>query len=112
PPGKKYPMGEAPKPNVFKRAASAMGSAAKSMSNGFKGLFGNKNAGQDLSDYTPAPRPDAKPLDANFHVSLAELQERAGDLPGAEAEYLKALRLDGNHLPALLGYGRLRDSQE
>lgn len=116
PAGSNIPIGAPPKANPFKRAASAMGSAASSFSNGVKGLFTRSKNKLDGGDSSPslsgANKPPSKPLDANFHVTLAQLQERTNNLDGAEEQYRKALELDQNHLAAQLGYGRLYDRQE
>lgn len=107
------PIGEQPKPNVFKRATSAMGSAATSVSSGVKGIFAKKEKPSESTEgVPPLSKPPAKEFDANFHVTLAQLQERTKNWAGAKEQYDKALKLDPNHLAALLGYGHMYDQQQ
>ncbi len=42
-------------------------------------------------------------------VAMAEVNERSDNLDEAEEQYKKALEMDPNHLPALLGYAHLED---
>lgn len=48
---------------------------------------------------------------SQLYVSLAQLQETAGNFDRAQQQYQKALDQDPNDLAALLGYARLRDRQ-
>jgi tetratricopeptide (TPR) repeat protein len=63
------------------------------------------------SDPTSLSYQNAKPLTADFYVSLARNQERSGNVKAAEAQYRQALELDPNHFDALLDYARLQDRQ-
>ena len=55
--------------------------------------------------------PNGKPGPAVF-VAMAQLNEQSGNMEQAETQYRKALELDANHLPALLGYAHLEDRRE
>lgn len=46
------------------------------------------------------------PQSAATHLSLASLQEKSGNGASASLEYIAALKIDRNSLPALLGLGR------
>ncbi len=52
----------------------------------------------------PNPSPD-------LYVAVARLEEQAGKVSEAEQNYQKALKLDAQHLGALVGYARLKDRQ-
>ncbi|MBL9124599.1 MAG: tetratricopeptide repeat protein [Planctomycetaceae bacterium] len=112
PAGANVPIGAPPKPNPFQRAASAVGSAASSFSSGVKNVFSRKQTPFESADSSPTNKPPAKKYDANFHVTLAQLQERTNNFEGAQEQYEKALKLDPDHLGALLGYGHLYDRQQ
>jgi tetratricopeptide (TPR) repeat protein len=57
-----------------------------------------------LSSKPPKPGPD-------LYVATARVYEKSGDKDGAAGQYQKALKIDPGHLPALLGYAQLHDSQ-
>jgi Tfp pilus assembly protein PilF len=98
---------------MFKRAASSMGSAASSFSKGITGIFKSKDrSAADVPKTKTTWKRKEKPLDADFHVTLAGVQQQSGNLEGAEEQYQKALELERDFLPALLGYGRLYDKQQ
>lgn len=54
------------------------------------------------------PAPNGKPGPGVF-VAMAQISERGENFDEAEAQYKKALDIDGNHLPALVGYAHLED---
>lgn len=112
PQGTNMPIGPPAKPNIFQRTASAVGSAASSVSRGVKGAFKPKEKSTVSGSTKTTFRRPQKPLDADFHVTLAAVQEQSGDFAGAEEQYQRALKLDPNSLPAMLGYGRLHDRQQ
>jgi tetratricopeptide (TPR) repeat protein len=56
-----------------------------------------------------ATSPPSGKAGPNVFVAVAQAHENLGDLNEAEAQYKKALDLEPNHLPALLGYARLED---
>ncbi len=51
-------------------------------------------------------------LGPDLYVATARVYEKNGDFDGASAQYKKALQADPNHLPALLGFAELEDSQK
>ena len=112
PAGTNMPIGPPAKPNLFKRAASAVGSAASSVSRGVTGLFKSKDPGVASTKTKTTFRRPKEPLDADFHVTLAGVQEQSGNFQGAEDQYKRALEIDSDCLPAMLGYGRLKDRQQ
>jgi tetratricopeptide (TPR) repeat protein len=57
-----------------------------------------------LSSKPPKPGPD-------LYVATARVYEKSGDKDGAAGQYQKALKIDPGHLPALLGFAQLHDSQ-
>ena len=74
-----------------------------------------KGAGAVAAFVTPkpskgsdSPRKPIKP-DEQLYITMAQLQERAGQLDKAAAEYEKALKEVPNSLPALVGYAHLED---
>jgi tetratricopeptide (TPR) repeat protein len=46
-----------------------------------------------------------------LYVATARIYEKSGDQNGAAKQYQKALQIEPGHLPALLGYAQLHDSQ-
>jgi Tfp pilus assembly protein PilF len=54
---------------------------------------------------TPKPSP-------GLHVAIAQMAERKGNLEEAETHYQKALQIDSNHLPSLLGYAHLEEGRK
>lgn len=109
----------AEKPNAFKRMAGSVASTTKrmgsSVSNGFK--KGAKKAGDivaprdtEMVDSISVNSPAGKP-DASFFVSIARVQEVAGNIEGAESSYKQALEADDKDLEALLSYAHLMDRQ-
>lgn len=50
-------------------------------------------------------------LGPDLYVATARVYEKNADYNGAAGQYQKALQTDPNHLPALLGYAQLEDSQ-
>ena len=61
---------------------------------------------QEKSDFGP-PKPSP-----GIHVAIAAMAERNGNLEEAEVHYRKALDIDANHLPAMLGYAHLEDGRK
>lgn len=53
----------------------------------------------------------SKKLGADIYVAAAHIHESKGDFAGAATQYERALAVDGNDLPSLLGYGHLLDRQ-
>jgi tetratricopeptide (TPR) repeat protein len=47
----------------------------------------------------------------DLYVAMARLEEQNKNYEGAAEQYAKALRIDPNNLPALLGHARLHDRQ-
>jgi tetratricopeptide (TPR) repeat protein len=45
----------------------------------------------------------------DLYVAIAHLYERAGNIPDAEKNYQLALKLNPDHLPALLGFAQLKE---
>jgi Tfp pilus assembly protein PilF len=68
---------------------------------------------------SPKPKPGTEAASAtaekkpgpSVFVALAQVNERNGNLEGAELQYQKALKLDPTHLGALVGYARLEDGR-
>ena len=60
--------------------------------------------GDPTSLSTGLPKPNA-----DLFVSSAKLHEKNNDNAGAAGEYEKALKVDANYLPALMGYAHLKD---
>ena len=56
------------------------------------------------------PRPEVTP-GADLYLSMAGLQEKANQLDRATEQYEKALKIEPDHLGALLGFARLKDRQ-
>jgi len=71
-----------------------------------------------MAAVTPKPKPAVDPSIPNgtpgpaVFVAMAQASEQSGDMEQAETQYRKALELDGNHLPALLGYAHLEDRRD
>ena len=87
------------------------------------GTAGKSVAGVFKRDPDKSKKPATEPVDpialnnkaklpgADFYVTLAQLKERSGDLVAAQEQYNKALEVEKNNLPALLGLARLYDNQ-
>lgn len=45
----------------------------------------------------------------DLHLAAARMAEETGNLPEAEAQYQRALKLDSKHAPALVEYARFKD---
>jgi len=97
-------------------APNAISSFGQSISNGFK------SGVKKLSDaVTPDPvvKPAEDPVSLHskskpspeLYISLGLLAEQKGNFPEAERRYQAALKLQPNHLGALLAYARLKDRQ-
>jgi tetratricopeptide (TPR) repeat protein len=56
------------------------------------------------------PKPEVTP-GADLYLSMAGLQEKANQLDRATEQYEKALKIEPDHLGALLGFARLKDRQ-
>lgn len=104
-------LGQDPAPNIFQR----MGSGISSM---WGRVTGKNKKAAGAQDPTALSKDDPLSLwhktpdpDANFYTKLAELQEQAGNLAGAEQQYQRALQTSAKHVPALLGLARLQDRQ-
>lgn len=64
------------------------------------------NANDPLSLSAPPVQPNA-----SFYVSVAQMQERSGNLEAAEQNYRQALKEEPQNLEALLDYAHLYDRQ-
>lgn len=102
-------LGQDPAPNIFQR----MGGGISSM----WGRVTGKNKKQPtVPDPTQLSKDDPLSLwhgtpdpDARFYTKLAELQEEAGNLTGAESQYRRALQTNDKYVAALIGLARLQD---
>lgn len=97
-------------------APNSVSSFGQSVSDGFKS--GMKKLSNAVTP-DPAVKPADDPVSLNskskpspeLHISLGLLAEQKGNLPEAERRYQAALKLQSNHLGALLAYARLKDRQ-
>ncbi len=110
--------GNKPK-NSIQRMASSVADSTKRMSSsvGQSLKRGAQKAGDmvtprnaTMADSISLSSPAGKP-DASFFVSIARVQEVAGNLTGAEASYKQAIETDETDLEALLSYAHLLDRQ-
>ncbi len=97
-------------PNVFQRMGQGISSAFGRLTGRKKDQIAPSPNNLDRNDPLSLWHDDPSP-DANLFTKLAEMQEQAGNLRGAEEQYQKALSQRGNHVPALLGLARLQDRQ-
>lgn len=109
----------APKESSIKRMASSVTSSTKRMTSSVTDSVkrGARKAGDivaprdpEMVDSISVNSPSGKP-DASFFVSIARVQEVAGNLEGAESSYKQALDTDKKDLEALLSYAHLLDRQ-
>jgi tetratricopeptide (TPR) repeat protein len=96
-------------PGTMARLAAAFSPAAvgKKVSAAFQRDDAGGN-GAEKSTWEPGKKHKTTP---EFYVSVARLAERAGNTAGATEQYEMALKVDPNHLDALLGYARMLDRQ-
>jgi len=62
------------------------------------------------STVVPTPPPSGK-AGPGVYLAMARMSEQAGKFDEAESQYQKALELDPNHLPSLLGYAHMEDAR-
>ncbi len=107
------------KPSTFKRMTDSVTSTTKRVTSSVSNTFkkGAKKAGDmvaprdtELVDSIAVNSPAGEP-DASFFVSIARVQEVAGNIEGAESSYKQALETDKKDLEALLSYAHLLDRQ-
>jgi len=109
-----------PKKNAVQRMAGSMVASTKRMTSsvGQSIKRSAKKASDMVKPRKAAPITDtisitapANKPDASFFVSIARVQEVAGNIAGAEASYKKAIETDETDLEALLSYAHLLDRQ-
>jgi len=69
-----------------------------------------KSKGNTSKDDPVSLSSEAKPS-PKVHVAVAQLYEQSGKVEDAAQQYLSALKLQPDYLPALLGYARLLEQQ-
>jgi tetratricopeptide (TPR) repeat protein len=102
-------------PGTMAKFTGAVSTGGSKAWNSMTSVFRRDSKKPEAAPQKPAsaaPGNDApKGNGATMHVSLAQVQERAGQFDTAAREYETALKYDPNHFDALLGYARLRDRQ-
>ncbi len=120
--GKKQSESAAPDATAAAGAAAFSPAAiGRSVSKSFKagtekvtGAFKTKKEEEPTRETTVAWWPFKKKDEgpgADFYVSLARVQEQTGDFDQAAAQYNKALDIDEESAPALVGYAHMLDRQ-
>jgi len=104
----------------FTKAATPIGASSPMAEPSMAARMGSSiksSAGAMAAFVTPKPSKASKydepvkpiKVDSHLYVTMARLQEQAGQLDKAAAEYEKALKHDKNDLTALVGYAHLQD---
>lgn len=102
------PRTEMPKPPEEQGRIARLTSA---VTKPVKSIFKQPTSTAPAAVAASQPSADSKKGGASIYVSVAQVQEKQGNVASAAQSYERALQVDSGNLDALLGYARLQDRQ-